>query len=88
MKWMMAACVWSAVCLSDCVSAAARVAPDEWPATVITHLVRSQKVVALTFDACEAGERMSLDQSIADILIKRQIPFTIFMGGRFARDNS
>ena len=31
---------------------------------------------------------MSLDRGITDFLVSRRIPFTIFMGGRFARDNA
>lgn len=62
-------------------------APDEWPATIHTRLSARGKIVALTFDACEAGERMQLDAGIADYLVAQEIPFTIFAGGRFVRDN-
>jgi peptidoglycan-N-acetylglucosamine deacetylase len=59
-----------------------------WPPQVVTRLPTRDKVVALTFDACQAGERMTLDRGIADVLLARKVPFTIFVGGRFARDNS
>jgi len=55
---------------------------------VVTRLATHDKVVALTFDACQAGERMTLDRAITDLLVARQVPFTIFVGGRFARDNA
>jgi peptidoglycan-N-acetylglucosamine deacetylase len=67
---------------------AALAAPNSAMADIITHLNTTDKVVALTFDACEAGQKMRLDSKIADILTARKIPYTIFMSGRFARDNS
>ncbi len=88
MKWVMAVCLLSMTYLGGRTLAASRLAPDEWPSTVVTQVASSHKVVALTFDACEAGTRMPLDQSIIDVLLARRIPFTVFMGGRFARDNS
>jgi peptidoglycan-N-acetylglucosamine deacetylase len=57
-------------------------------ADIVTRLPTRARVVALTFDACQAGTTMHLDHGIADYLIARKIPFTVFMGGRFARDNS
>ena len=55
--------------------------------SVLTVLPTHEHVIALTFDACEAGQRAHLDHRIADFLVARQIPFTVFMGGKFARDN-
>ena len=55
---------------------------------VVTRLATEERVLALTFDACQAVERMQLDRGITDFLVARQIPFTIFAGGRFARDNA
>jgi peptidoglycan-N-acetylglucosamine deacetylase len=63
-------------------------APEPVPAGVVTRLPTHERVVALTFDACQAFERMRLDHGITDFLVGRQIPFTVFMGGRFARDNA
>ena len=57
-------------------------------AGVTTRLPTHDKVVALTFDACQAVERMQLDHGITDYLVEQRIPFTVFMGGRFARDNA
>ena len=55
---------------------------------VVTRLPTHDKVVALSFDACQAVERVQLDRGIVDLLVARHIPFTIFAGGRFARDNA
>lgn len=68
--------------------AAARPPPPAPPHDVIVRLATREKVVALTFDACQAAQRMSLDHGITDFLVARQIPFTVFAGGRFARDNA
>ncbi len=55
---------------------------------IVTRLPTDEKVVALTLDACEAGTVTHLDHGVADWLIAHEVPFTIFMGGRFARDNA
>jgi len=68
-------------------AASPAVARETIPAGLVTRLPTRERVVALTFDACEAGKRMTLDRRITDLLVARRIPFTIFMGGRFARDN-
>jgi peptidoglycan/xylan/chitin deacetylase (PgdA/CDA1 family) len=62
--------------------------PPEPLAGIVTRLPTSHKVVALTFDACQAGVRAELDRGITDFLVARKIPFTVFLGGRFARDNA
>jgi len=69
-------------------AAAGPAVADAVPAGIVTRLPTHERVVALTFDACEAFERMRLDHGITDLLIGRRIPFTVFMGGRFARDNA
>jgi peptidoglycan/xylan/chitin deacetylase (PgdA/CDA1 family) len=57
-------------------------------AEIVTRLPTEDKVVALTFDACKAGTMdVHLDKGIVDYLVGNEIPFTIFMGGKFARDN-
>jgi peptidoglycan/xylan/chitin deacetylase (PgdA/CDA1 family) len=55
---------------------------------IVTRLPTTEKVVALTFDACEAGKATQLDHGIADWLVAHQVPFTVFLGGRFTRDNA
>jgi len=56
-------------------------------ADIVTRLPTTDKVVALTFDACESRTPASLDHGIADTLLAAKIPFTIFVSGRFARHN-
>lgn len=56
-------------------------------ADVLTQLPTDDKVVALTFDACEAGEPMAFDRGILDYLLARGIPFTVFASGRFVETN-
>jgi len=57
-------------------------------ADVITHIATKDKVVALTFDACEAGEPMAFDHGILDYLLAREIPFTVFASGKFVATNA
>jgi len=67
-----------------CASFDARVAG----ADVITHIPTNDKVVALTFDACEAGDPMSFDRGILDYLLARKLPFTLFVTGKFVESNT
>jgi peptidoglycan/xylan/chitin deacetylase (PgdA/CDA1 family) len=57
------------------------------PAEVILRLPTSERVVALTFDACEQRRPMKLDTGISDYLVAHRIPFTVFLSGRFVVDN-
>ena len=56
-------------------------------AEIVTRLPAKDKVVALTFDACESKTPAFLDRKIADYLLAEKIPATIFVTGRFARHN-
>ncbi|NOT40923.1 MAG: polysaccharide deacetylase family protein, partial [Alphaproteobacteria bacterium] len=56
-------------------------------ADLITRLPTEERVVALTFDACEAGQKVSFDHGILDYLVSRKIPFTVFASGRFVETN-
>jgi peptidoglycan/xylan/chitin deacetylase (PgdA/CDA1 family) len=56
-------------------------------ADVITHIPTNDRVVALTFDACEAGQRVSFDNGVLNYLLSRRIPFTVFASGKFVEDN-
>jgi len=67
---------------------AALLAADPARADVVTRLPTQDRVIALTFDACEAGKVAHLDRAVLDAVVARRIPFTVFMGGRFARDNA
>jgi peptidoglycan/xylan/chitin deacetylase (PgdA/CDA1 family) len=69
--------------------AAGAIIPRVARAELVTRLpvAKADKVVALTFDACETRTPAFLDTSIADFLVARKLPFTIFACGRFARHN-
>ena len=54
-------------------------------AEVITHLPGTDKVVALTFDACESISPAHLDSKLVDVLEREGVPYTVFVSGRFAR---
>ena len=57
-------------------------------AAIIDRLPTRDRVVALTFDACEGPSRATLDTELVEVLRREDVPYTIFMGGRFARDNA
>jgi peptidoglycan/xylan/chitin deacetylase (PgdA/CDA1 family) len=72
------------------LAAAGVVPPGSGRAEVVTQLetaTKGDKIVALTFDACETRTPAFLDTAISDFLIGRRIPFTVFACGRFARHN-
>ena len=52
---------------------------------VFFHGRRSQKNIALTFDACPAYGLHSFDRKIFQILVDSQVPATIFLSGRWMR---
>ncbi|MBF0130388.1 MAG: polysaccharide deacetylase family protein [Alphaproteobacteria bacterium] len=54
-------------------------------AEVITRLPTEERVVALTFDACESVTPAELDRRIVSVLAAEGVPYTVFVGGRFAR---
>jgi len=54
---------------------------------VILRLPTNERVVALTFDACEQHKPNKLDTAISDYLVAHHIPFTLFLSGRFVEDN-
>jgi peptidoglycan/xylan/chitin deacetylase (PgdA/CDA1 family) len=58
-------------------------------AEVVTALLVSGKVVALTFDACEGkGAPALFDRSILAVLEAEKVPFTVFVTGLFAKRNA
>jgi peptidoglycan-N-acetylglucosamine deacetylase len=78
--------------LRQCVKALAvafvfMVLPARAQGEVITRLPTSEKVVALTFDACETKTASYFDRSILDYLLRERIPSTLFISGKFARRN-
>lgn len=61
---------------------------DQALAGVVTKLPGKEAVVAITFDACETTTPSFFDNVILDYLVREEIPFTIFVSGKFARRNS
>ncbi len=54
---------------------------------VVTRLDTNEKVVALTFDVCETVTPSYFDKKILSYLLKNNIPFTLFVSGKFALRN-
>ncbi|MHC1745359.1 MAG: polysaccharide deacetylase family protein [Syntrophobacteraceae bacterium] len=63
------------------------VVPVSGHCEVITRLPTSERVVALTFDACETMTPSYFDRTILDYLLREQIPATLFVSGKFAKRN-
>lgn len=57
-------------------------------AEVVARLPAGSHAIALTFDACETRTPSSFDRKIVDYLLAEQLPFTVFVSGRFARRNA
>ena len=70
------------------VFAAALLASLSARADVITALPTQEKVVALTFDACEQGKPVAFDRAVLDYLLDNRVPFTVFVTGRFVQSNT
>lgn len=55
---------------------------------VLTRGAGVENQVALTFDACETLTPSFFDRSILDYLLREQLPFTVFVNGKFALRNA
>ena len=75
------------LCLAALLSCLAGVPPPA-SAEVVTRLASPGNTVALTFDACETVTPSYFDETILSYLLHERIPFTVFVGGKFARRNS
>lgn len=53
---------------------------------VVTEIDTDDKVVALTFDACD-GSPDSFDKNLIDFLIEEQIPATLFINAQWIEEN-
>lgn len=56
-------------------------------ADVITKFNSDKKQIAFTFDACETLTPAYFDMKILDYLVSEQIPFTLFLSGKFIKRN-
>jgi peptidoglycan/xylan/chitin deacetylase (PgdA/CDA1 family) len=63
-------------------------APEPVSPVVIFHGDRDRKVVALTFDACSATGPSRYDKRITNILIETKTPATLFLGGKWMKEQS
>lgn len=54
---------------------------------IFEHGPRSSSKIALTFDACPTGKVDEYDEKVIDILIKGNVPATLFMSGRWVEKN-
>lgn len=57
-------------------------------ADVIEYLPTKQKVIALTFDACETKTISHFDKELLDFLVIKRIHATIFVSGKFIQRNA
>jgi len=67
----------------------ADVSPNSWGENidgVITKINTAEKVVALTFDACD-GTPGSYDEALINFLIETEVPATLFIGGQWIEEN-
>ena len=53
----------------------------------MTVLPVKKKVIALTFDACGWGKGSGYDKELIDFLVKKKIPATLFISGKWIEDN-
>jgi len=53
---------------------------------VVYHGPREGKRIALTFDACSSTHRDRVDLGVIDALIALDVPATLFLGGKWMRD--
>ncbi len=64
--------------------------PRDWGETVEgvrTHLDTSDKVIALTFDACGGPKGSKVDTALIEFLRKEKIPATLFVSGSWINAN-
>lgn len=53
---------------------------------VINYGARSEKRVAITFDACSSIHESKLDKKLVQVLLENEVPATLFMGGKWVQD--
>jgi peptidoglycan/xylan/chitin deacetylase (PgdA/CDA1 family) len=55
---------------------------------VVSHGSRTERQIALTFDACSTRDVSQYDEPVTDVLIRTRTPATIFLGGSWAREEA
>lgn len=53
---------------------------------VIHYGARTEKRIALTFDACSSINQSQLDSELVQVLIEHDVPATLFVGGKWVED--
>jgi len=53
----------------------------------IANGLRTERRIALTFDACASYRPSHYDQAVTDVLLKTQTPATIFLSGRWMQEH-
>lgn len=54
---------------------------------IIYHGSRQESRLALTFDACAAQAKSGYDERLIRVLVERQIPATLFLGGKWMAEH-
>jgi len=54
---------------------------------VVSHGPRDIKQIALTFDACSTRQPSHYDERVTQVLVEKQVPATIFLGGKWIEEN-
>jgi len=54
---------------------------------VVFHGPRDFKAIAMTFDACSTREPSLYDERVTQVLVEKQVPATIFLGGKWIEEN-
>ncbi len=55
---------------------------------IIEHGPRDAKKIALTFDACPTGRPEEYDEKVIEILLRENVPATLFISGRWVEKNT
>ena len=63
-------------------------APDGKRAPIIEHGPRQMKKIALTFDACPTSREDEYDEEVIEVLLRENVPATLFMSGRWVEKNA
>jgi peptidoglycan/xylan/chitin deacetylase (PgdA/CDA1 family) len=54
---------------------------------VVTRIETTEKIIALTFDACGGKNGLGYDQKLIDYIIEEEVPATLFINGRWIDEN-
>lgn len=54
---------------------------------IVEHGPRDSSAIALTFDACPTGREDEYDGKVIEVLLREQVPATLFLSGRWVEKN-